>query len=73
MGRAVTESINNSEKLRIVAGVDVNAASLGATCDFPVYQSISDFPDKADVIIASGLSTGLLSRMTPVQASSCST
>ena len=51
MGRAVTESINNSARLRVVAGVDVNAASLGATCDFPVYQSISEFPDKADVII----------------------
>ena len=51
MGRAVTESINSSEKFRIVAGVDVNASSLGAVCDFPVYQSITEFPDKADVII----------------------
>lgn len=51
MGRAVTEAINNNDKLSIVAGVDVNASSLGATCTFPVYQSISDFPDKADVII----------------------
>ncbi len=51
MGRAVTESINNSEKFRIVAGVDINAATLGATCNFPVYQSVSDFPGKADVII----------------------
>ena len=51
MGRAVTEAINNNDKLSIVAGVDVNASSLGTICDFPVYQSISDFPDKADVII----------------------
>lgn len=51
MGRAVTEAINNNDNLSIVAGIDVNASSLGATCSFPVYQSISDFPDKADVII----------------------
>lgn len=51
MGRAVTEAINNNDKLSVVAGIDVNASSLGATCAFPVYQAISDFPDKADVII----------------------
>ncbi len=51
MGRAVTEAINSNDNLSIVAGVDVNASSLGATCAFPVYQSISDFPAKADVII----------------------
>lgn len=51
MGHAVTELINGSDDFRIVAGIDVNAASLAAACKFPVYQTIKDFPDKADVII----------------------
>lgn len=51
MGRAVTAAVSESKTLRIVAGVDVNASSLGTTCSFPVYDSISDFPDKADVIV----------------------
>lgn len=51
MGRAVTEAVSNSNALRIVAGVDINASSIGTACSFPVYDSISDFPDKADVII----------------------
>lgn len=51
MGHAVTELINKSDDFRIVAGVDVNAASVAAACQFPVYQNIKDFPDKADVII----------------------
>ncbi len=51
MGRSVTELAERSDNCRIVAGVDVNAAQLGTTCSFPVYQSIEDFPDKADVII----------------------
>lgn len=51
MGHAVTELINSSGDFRIVAGVDVNAASVAAVCKFPVYQTIKDFPDKADVII----------------------
>lgn len=51
MGRAVTEAINSGDSLRVVAGVDINADSLGTTCAFPVYHSIAEFPDKADVII----------------------
>lgn len=51
MGRAVTEMINNSDKFRIVAGVDVNAEAVGAVCNFPVYHLPSEFPDRADVII----------------------
>ncbi|MBQ7384000.1 MAG: 4-hydroxy-tetrahydrodipicolinate reductase, partial [Clostridia bacterium] len=51
MGRAVTEAIHNGSSFRVVAGVDINADSLGATCPFPVYHSISEFPDRADVII----------------------
>ncbi|MBQ8141440.1 MAG: 4-hydroxy-tetrahydrodipicolinate reductase [Clostridia bacterium] len=51
MGRAVTDAVGENDRFRIVAGVDINASSLGAACDFPIYQSISDFPGKADVII----------------------
>ena len=51
MGKAVTEAISKSQTLRIVAGVDINASALGAVCSFPVYGSISEFPDTADVII----------------------
>lgn len=51
MGRAITESAASSAELKIIAGVDINAASLGAVCNFPVYDSIFDFPGKADVII----------------------
>ena len=51
MGRAVTELIGASEKCKIVAGVDINATSLGALCPFPVYESIKDFGGKADAII----------------------
>lgn len=51
MGRAVTEAIHNGKSFRVVAGVDINAASVGTDCPFPVYQSISEFPDRADVII----------------------
>ena len=51
MGHAVTELINNSGDFRIVAGVDVNASSVAPACKFPVYQTIKDFPDRADVII----------------------
>lgn len=51
MGRSVTEMAQASGACRIVAGVDVNAGELGTACTFPVYQSIDDFPGKADVII----------------------
>jgi 4-hydroxy-tetrahydrodipicolinate reductase len=37
--------------MRIVAGVDINASSVGSICPFPVYDSIVEFPDTADVII----------------------
>ncbi len=51
MGKAVTEAVENSSEYRIVAGVDINASSLGSVCSFPVYNSINDFPGKADVIV----------------------
>jgi 4-hydroxy-tetrahydrodipicolinate reductase len=51
MGKAVTEAISGSSTMRIVAGVDINASSVGSICPFPVYDSIVEFPDTADVII----------------------
>ena len=59
MGRAVTELIDGSDTLRIVAGVDVNTAA--PTCKFPVYQTINEFPDRADVIIDFSHHTALAS------------
>lgn len=49
MGQAVIASM--SDEHSVVAGVDINASSLSAAVSFPVYESISDFPGKADVII----------------------
>ncbi len=49
MGKAITAAAEKD--YTIVAGVDINASSLAAACSFPVYENISDFPDKADVII----------------------
>ena len=49
MGKAITAAAKNDYS--IVAGVDINASSLSAACSFPIYEKISDFPGKADVII----------------------
>lgn len=49
MGKAIVAAAGNGYD--IVAGVDVNASALAAACSFPVYESISDFPGKADAII----------------------
>ena len=46
MGKAIAAAAKND--CTIVAGVDINASSTG---NFPVYEKISDFPGKADVII----------------------
>lgn len=48
MGKAVAAAVGN--EVRIVAGVDVNAASIDVS-DFPIYESITEFSDKADVIV----------------------
>ena len=48
MGKAVAAAVGN--EARIVAGVDINAASINAS-DFPIYESITEFSDKADVIV----------------------
>lgn len=49
MGKAITAAAQN--EYDIIAGVDINASSLEAACSFPVYESISDFPGKADAIV----------------------
>lgn len=49
MGKAITAAAKKD--CTIVAGVDINASALSAACDFPIYEKISDFPGKADVII----------------------
>lgn len=51
MGQAIVRATEGSDKYRILAGVDINADSVAPACSFPVYQTISEFPDKADVII----------------------
>ena len=51
MGQAIIRASAESDSCRIIAGVDINAASLGAACSFPVYQSISEFTGKADAIV----------------------
>ena len=51
MGQAIVRETQTSDRVRIVAGVDINAASVAPACPFPVYQSIHEFPGKADVII----------------------
>ena len=49
LGKALTAAAQN--EYDIIAGVDINATSLGALCPFPVYESIKDFSGKADAII----------------------
>ena len=51
MGQAIARSADEGDQYRIVAGVDINADAIAPVCSFPVYQKISEFPDKADVII----------------------
>lgn len=51
MGQAIVRACEQSSDLRVVAGVDVNADAIAPACAFPVYASVADFPDKADVIV----------------------
>ena len=61
MGQAIVRAAADSTDTRIVAGVDINADSISAACTFPVYQSISDFPGKADIIVDFSHHTALTS------------
>ena len=49
MGKAFSTLARTHSDIKIVAGIDINTDS--AASDFPIYQSISDFPGKADVIV----------------------
>ena len=51
MGQAILRAAKDDKDCRIVAGIDINADSIAPACEFPVYQNISEFSDKADVII----------------------
>ncbi len=51
MGEAVSKLIDSSDDLKIVAGVDINTSSSVTVSGFPIYTSISEFPEKADVIV----------------------
>ncbi len=51
MGEAVSKLVETSTELKIVAGVDINASSVAAASSFPVYTSIFEFPERADVIV----------------------
>ncbi len=51
MGQAIVKAADADGDCRILAGIDVNADSVAPACKFPVYQSIFDAPDGADVII----------------------
>ena len=48
MGKAVAAAVGS--EARIVAGVDINASAIAAS-DFPIYERITDFSGKADVIV----------------------
>ena len=49
MGKAIIAAADKDTE--IVAGVDINATALSSAVSFPVYENISDFPGKADVIV----------------------
>ena len=51
MGQAILRAAKDDKDCRIIAGIDVNADSIAPACEFPIYQNISEFSDRADVII----------------------
>ncbi len=51
MGNAIIRAAAESKDCRVIAGVDMNVSAVAPACSFPVYQSISEFPGKADVIV----------------------
>ena len=51
MGQAIIKAADADGECRILAGIDINANAIAPACKFPVYQSIFDVPEKADVIV----------------------
>lgn len=49
MGEAVAKLIDQRDDAQIIAGVDINPAA--TVSDFPIFQTISEFSGKADVIV----------------------
>ena len=68
MGQAIIRSVADSTDARIVAGVDINASAIAPACAFPVYDTVSQFPGKADVIIDFSHHTALPSLLTYAKA-----
>lgn len=48
MGRVINDCLSAREDCRIVAGIDISGVKYA---DFPVYQTVSEVTQKADVII----------------------
>ena len=51
MGQAIIREAEGSKSFRIMAGIDINASALATAHKFPIFEQISDFPEKGDVII----------------------
>ena len=48
MGKAVTAAVNSNDDMQIVAGIDIFGENDGG---YPVYNSISEIKEEADVVI----------------------
>lgn len=48
MGKTITELVNERQDMQIIAGIDIKN---DLTADYPIYSSIDDVTEKADVII----------------------
>ena len=47
MGQAIIREAEGSKSFRIMAGIDINASALATAHKFPIFEQISDFPEKA--------------------------
>ena len=48
MGRVITDLVKDDKELVIAAGVDISEEG---TCPYPVYKSLDEVKEEADVII----------------------
>lgn len=49
MGEVISAMVSERDDVQVVAGVDVNTSA--QVSGYPIFQSISEFPGKADVIV----------------------
>lgn len=49
MGEVISGMVSGRDDIQIVAGVDVNTSA--QVSGYPIFQSVSEFPGKADVIV----------------------